>query len=111
MNDILIYDYIKTRWIDLYPQDDTGDASDLQLLCSSLHIFMIDWCDEEFNFWPTDISLSPAEEKWLKEEFVKKGFKQFTQTVLVPYPMASRMRQKDKSASCLYDSVHPLALP
>ena len=48
MNDIPIHDYIKTRWIDIYPQDDTRDDSDLQLLCSSLLIFLIDWCDEEF---------------------------------------------------------------
>ena len=84
MNAIPIHDYIKTRWIALYPQDDIGDYSDLQLLNSSLHICMIDWHDEKFNFWPTDISFSPAEEKWLKDKVVKKGFKTFTQTGLVP---------------------------
>ena len=47
MKDIPIPDYIKTRWIDIYPQDDVGDDSGLQLLCSSLNICMIDWCDEE----------------------------------------------------------------
>ena len=55
---------------------------------------MIDWCDEEYNFWPTDINLSSAEEKWLEEEVVKKGFKRFTQTGLVPYYMALRIRKK-----------------
>ena len=50
MNDIPIHNYIKTRCIYLYPQDDTGDDSDLQLLCSSLHICMIDWCDGESKF-------------------------------------------------------------
>ena len=94
MKDILIQDYIKTRWIDLYPQDDTGDDSDLQLLHSSHQICMIDWCDEENNFWPTDINLSPAEEKWLEDEVVKKGFKRFTQTSLVLYYMAFRIRKK-----------------
>ena len=63
MKDILFHDYIETRWIDLYPQDDTGFDSDLQLLCSCLYICMIDWCDEEYNFWQTDINISPAEEK------------------------------------------------
>ena len=77
-NEIVVHDKIKKNWIDLYPQDDTGDDSDLQLLCSSLHICMIDWCDEEFNFWPTNISLSPAEEKWLEDEFVKWSFESFT---------------------------------
>ena len=77
MKDILIQDFGKTRWIDLYPQDDTEDNSDLQLLCSSHHICMIDWCDDEYNFWPTDINLSPAEEKWLEDIVVKKGFKRF----------------------------------
>ena len=96
MNDIPIHDYIKTRWIDIYPQDDTGDDSDLQLLCSSHHIYMIDWCDVEYKFWPTDISLSPAEEKWLEEEVVKKGFKRFTQTGLDPYYMALPIRKKKK---------------
>ena len=43
MNDISIHDCIKTRWTDLYPQDDTEDDSDLHLLYSSLHICMIDW--------------------------------------------------------------------
>ena len=60
MYDILIQDYIKVRWIDFYPQDDTGDDSDLQIL-SSHCIGMIDWCDEEYKFCPTDINLSPGE--------------------------------------------------
>ena len=71
---------------------------------------MIDWCNEEYNFWLTDISLSPAEEKWLEEEVLKKGFKRFTQTGLVSYYMASGMRKKDRSGPCPYDRVHPLAL-
>ena len=50
MNVIPIHDYIKRKWIDLYTQDDTGDDSDLQLLCSILCICMIDWCDDELNF-------------------------------------------------------------
>ena len=29
MKEIIIHDKIKTSWIDLYPQDDTGDGSDL----------------------------------------------------------------------------------
>ena len=56
MYDIPIHDYIKARWIDLYPHDDTGDDSDLHLLCSSHHICKIDWCDEEYNFWPTEVA-------------------------------------------------------
>ena len=55
---------------------------------------MIVWCNEKFNFWPTDSSLSPAEENWLKNEVVKKGLKRFTQTCLVLYHMASRMQRK-----------------
>ena len=74
-------------------------------------ICMIDWCHEEYNFGPTDISLSPAEEKWLEEEVVKKVFKRFSQTGLVPYYMASKLRKKERSGSCPYDSVHSLALP
>ena len=70
---------------------------------------MIDWCDEEYNFWPTDINISPAEEKWLEEEVLKKGFKRVTQTGLVPYYMALRIR-KEKSGQCPYDRVHPPAL-
>ena len=111
MNDIPIHYYKKTRGVDLCPQDDTGDDSDLHLLCSSLHICMIDWCDEKFNFWPTNISLSPAEQKLLEDEVVKRGFKRFTQMGLVPYYMALRMRKKYRSAPCPYDSVHSLALP
>ena len=42
MDDISIDCHIKTRWVDLYPQNDTRDDSDLQLLCFSLHICMID---------------------------------------------------------------------
>ena len=72
---------------------------------------MIDWCDEGYNFWPTDINLSPAEEKWLEDEVVNKGFKRFTQTGLVPYYMSSRMRKKERSSPCPYDKVHPFALP
>ena len=72
---------------------------------------MVDWCDEEFNFWKTDISLSPGEEKWLEKQVVKKDFKRFTQTSLAPYYMASRMKKKYKIAPCPYDSVYPLALP
>ena len=85
--------------------------SDLQLLCSSLHICTIDWCDEKFNFWPTDISLSPAKENWLEDEIAKKGFKITTEISLAPYYMDSRMRKKDRSALCPYDSVHQLSLP
>ena len=39
MKDIPIYDCIKARWND----------SDLQLLCFSLHLCMIDWCDDYNN--------------------------------------------------------------
>ena len=59
---------------------------------------------------PTDTRLSLAEEKWLEDEFVKKGFKRFTQMGLAPHYMASRMKKKDESAPCPYDSVIPLAL-
>ena len=61
INDISDQGCIMIRWIDLYPHDSIGDNSDFQLLCSSLHICMVDWCDEEYNFWPTAISLSPGE--------------------------------------------------
>ena len=71
---------------------------------------MIDWCDEEYIFLPTDINLSSAEEKWLEDEILKKGFKRFTQAGLVPYYMASRMRMRERSGSYPYDRVHPLAL-
>ena len=30
LDDFLMYDHIKKWWIDLYPQDDTGDDSGLQ---------------------------------------------------------------------------------
>ena len=63
VKDIPIHDYIKMRGIDLYPHDDTRDDSDLQLLFLSLHICMIDWCHKEYNFWPTDINVSPSKEK------------------------------------------------
>ena len=80
INDIPIHNYIKTRLV---------NGSDLQLLCSSLHSCVIDWCDKEYNFWSTDIRRSLAEVKWLEEE-VTKGFKRFTQTGLVPYYVASQ---------------------
>ena len=41
---------------------------------------------------------------------MKKGFKRSTQTGLVPYHMALRMRKKDISDPCPYDRFHPLAL-
>ena len=34
MKEIPIHDYIKTKWIDLFPKDDTGNDSDLQLYVS-----------------------------------------------------------------------------
>ena len=43
MNDIVVHDHIKTRWLDLYPQYDSVDDSGLQHLHSSLHICRIDW--------------------------------------------------------------------
>ena len=43
MKDIPIHDYTKKRCIDLYPQNNTGNDSDLQVLCSNLHTCMIDW--------------------------------------------------------------------
>ena len=92
-------------------QDDTGDDSYLQLSYSSLHICLIDGYDKEFNFSPTNISLSQAEEKWLEDEVVKKGFKRFTQAGLIPYYITKRMRKKNRSAPCPYESVDPLALP
>ena len=91
MKNILIHDYIKARFIDLNPQDDTGDDSDLHLLCSSHHISMIDWCDEEYNFFPIDINLSPPNKKLLEVEVVKKDFKRFTQTGFALYYMALRI--------------------
>ena len=54
----------------------------------AFHIFIIDWCNEKFNFWPTDISFSSGEDKLLEEEVLKKGFKRFNQTCLVLYFMA-----------------------
>ena len=89
-----LFKIMSDKWIDLYPQNDAGDESDLQLLCSTHHICMINWYDEEYNFWPTGINLSSAEDNWLEEEVVQKGFKRFTQTCLVPYYMALRMRKK-----------------
>lgn len=56
-------------------------------------------CQEEFDFCLTDVNLSPGEEKQLKDEVVKKGFKSFTQTGLISYYMALSM--KKKCASCL----------
>ena len=44
-------DHIKKRWVDLYLQNDTRDDLIPQLSCSSLHINMIFWCDDEFSFW------------------------------------------------------------
>ena len=41
---------------------------------------------------------------------MKKDFKRFIQTGLILYYMASRMRKKDISGTCPYDSFHPLAL-
>ena len=38
MDEIVIHDHIKTRWINLYPLYDNEDGSDLQLLCSHLCI-------------------------------------------------------------------------
>ena len=47
---IPIQEYVKTRWI-LYPQYDTRDDSDHQLLCYSLHICMIDWFQQAFPIY------------------------------------------------------------
>ena len=94
IKDILIHDNIKTSWIDLCPQDETGDDSDLQLLSSSHIICMVDWCEEEYNFWPTDINLSSPKENWLEEEVVKKGLKWFTLNCLVAHNMTSRERKR-----------------
>ena len=71
MNDTAICNHIKTKSFDLYPLDDTVDDSYFQLLCPILHICMFDWCDEEFDSWQKNITLSPAEETWLEEEIVK----------------------------------------
>ena len=109
-NEIAVHDHIKTRWINFYPSDSTGDDFDLHLSCSSLYICMVDWYDEEFNFWPIDTSHLQREKKRLKDEDVRKGFKRFIQTGLVPYYTASSMKKKNKSSPCSYDSVHPLAL-
>ena len=50
MDEIVVHDHIKERYIDHYPPNITRDDSVLQLLFSSLHIYMIDYCDEEFDF-------------------------------------------------------------
>ena len=71
---------------------------------------MVDWCDE-YNFWTRDTSLLPGEEQWLEDDAVMKGFKRFLQTGFVPYCIASRMKKKDQTATCPYNSAHPLALP
>ena len=71
--EIAVHDCIKARWINFYPQDGTGDDSDFQLLYSILCICMIDRCDEQLNFVPTVVSLSPAEEKRLEGQVVKKA--------------------------------------
>ena len=64
IGEIPVHSCIKTKLTEL-PQEDTGDDSELQLLCFSHCICMIDWCDEEYHVWPTNIILSSAEEKWL----------------------------------------------
>ena len=69
-------------WIDLYPQDNTGDDSYLQFLCSSHHICMIDCCDEEYNFWPSYINLLPADKKRPDEEDVKKDLSKLFGSIL-----------------------------
>ena len=46
-----------------------------------------------------------------EDEVVKKGFKMFTQTGLVPYYMTSRIKKNDNSAPCSYESLYLLALP
>ena len=97
MNDTLICDYIKTRWIDLYQQ--------LTQETNQIFIFYVPfvtnvWLIGEMKnkiFWPTNINLSPAEEKWLEGEVVKKGFESFTQTGLYPYYTVSRMRKNELS--------------
>ena len=49
-DEIVVHDHIETKQIDLYLQDDTGDDSDLQLFCSTLHICMIDWYEKNIIF-------------------------------------------------------------
>ena len=34
---------------------------------------MVDWHDEEYNIWPTEINLLTADEKWLENDNMKKG--------------------------------------
>ena len=108
-DDIGVNDHIRIKWIDLYPQDDTGDDEGLQLLFPSLHICMVDWFNEEFNFWLTDIRISPVEANYVEDKDVKKGFNMFTQTGLVTYYI-SRMKNQYKSTPCFSDKFHPLAL-
>ena len=49
--------WIITKLINLYPPDDTVDDADLHLLCSTLHICMVDWYYSEDNFWPMENQL------------------------------------------------------
>ena len=63
---------------------------------------MIALCVNEYNVWLTDIILSPAEEKWVEEEGLKKGFERFIQTALVRYNMALRMKNVMAGTECEY---------
>ena len=69
---------------------------------------MIDWCDEEFFANRHNPFTSGRE--MAGRVIAKKGFERFTQIGLVPYYMASRMKKKDKSDSCPYNSVPLLSL-
>ena len=70
---------------------------------------MIDWCDDKYNFWPTNITLSPGKEKWPEGKVFRRVLD--VSLKLAWYYMVSRMKKKVKCAPCPYDSVHPLALP
>ena len=48
--DIVVHNHIKIRWIDFYPPNDIGDDSDLQLLCSTLQICIVDWLIKSLSF-------------------------------------------------------------
>ena len=67
INDILIHDYRKARWIGLCLEDDTG-LTQVFSFYDPVFPSANDWCDEEFNILPTYISLSPAEEKWSEKK-------------------------------------------
>ena len=57
-----------------------------------------------------ETTVFPQGKIWLENKVLKKEFKRFTQTGLIPYFMSSTNPKKDKNAPCPFDSVHLLVL-